>query len=220
MRRLRAAAAAALLVVATLAPAADARPDVDALGALEALPVHGADPMTGYSREQFGPAWTDNNDDALGHNGCDTRDDILARDLDQVMRAGGCTVVSGVLHDPYTGQTIQFQRGSSTSSRVQIDHLVALGNAWITGAQQLAPRERVDLANDPRNLLAVDGPANNAKRDHDASAWLPPNPGFRCAYVAAQILVKTIYRLWVTPPEKQAMAQTLSDCTRAKEAQR
>lgn len=195
----------------TAAPAS-ASPDVSALNVLATLSVHAADPMTGYSRDQFGPAWTDNNDDALGHNHCDTRDDILARDLTDVVRDGNCTVASGVLNDPYTGKTIDFQRGPDTSTRIQIDHIVALGNAWITGAQKLSPQDRVNLANNPRNLLAVDGPANNNKRDHDASEWLPPNVAFRCAYVADQILVKSVYHLWVTAPEKQAMTQALSSC--------
>lgn len=203
--------AAVILLAAAIiaAPTTAAAPDTSALATLT---VHDPDPMTGYSRDQFGPAWTDNNDDTLGHNHCDTRDDILARDLTDVVREGNCTVVSGLLHDPYTGQTIPFQRGPDTSTRIQIDHIVALGNAWITGAQQLSPQQRVDLANDPRNLLAVDGPANNNKRDKDASQWLPPNTAFRCAYVADQALVKSVYHLWVTPAEKDAMTATLADC--------
>lgn len=179
---------------------------------VDQLPVRPAASMSGYSRDEFGPPWTDNNDDALGHNGCDTRDDILARDLVDVARKGNCTVVSGVLHDPYTGRTIQFRRGRTTSVLVQIDHIVALGNAWTTGAQQLSPRQRVDLANDPRNLIAVDGAANNAKRDKDASEWLPPNRAFRCGYVLDQITVKTVYHLWITRPEKNAMTETLNHC--------
>ena len=203
----------AVLVAAVVgAPPAAAAPDTSALSVLATLAVQAADPMTGYSRDQFGPAWTDNNDDVLGHNGCDTRDDILARDLIDVVRDGSCTVISGVLHDPYTGQTIQFQRGRDTSTAVQIDHVVALGNAWISGAQHLSPQQRVDLANDPRNLLAVDGPANNNKRDHNAAEWLPPNAAFRCTYVADQINVKSIYTLWVTPEEKTAMTEILSSC--------
>ncbi|OIN79359.1 HNH endonuclease family protein [Mycobacterium malmoense] len=207
-------ATAAILVAAAMiaAPPAHASPDLAALRVLAALPVRAADPMTGYSRGQFGPAWTDNNDAAFGHNGCDTRDDILARDLVDLVREGRCTVVSGLLHDPYTGKSIHFQRGRDTSTRVQIDHLVALGDAWITGAQQLSPPQRVDLANDPRNLLAVDGPANESKHDDDASQWLPPNTAFRCTYVADQIAVKTAYHLWITPAEKHAMIAVLSNC--------
>lgn len=202
---------AVMIAAGLLAAPVHASPDRIALRILAALPVHEPDPMTGYSRDQFGPAWTDNNDDEYGRNHCDTRDDILARDLTHVVRDGACTVISGILVDPYTGKVIDFQRGTA-SSLVQIDHLVALGNAWTTGAQQLSSRERVNLANDPRNLLAVDGAANNQKRDHNAAEWLPSNEFFRCTYVADQILVKTSYHLWVTTSEKQAMTAVLKSC--------
>lgn len=201
-----------LLLAALLrADTADASPDVSALNVLATLPIHSADPMDGYDRVgDFWTAWTDDNDDALGRNGCDTRDDILARDLVDVVREG-CTVMSGVLDDPYTGQVINFQRGPQ-SSLVQIDHLVALGNAWISGARHLTQQDRINLANDPRNLLAVDGHANNIKRDHSADGWLPPNVGFRCTYVADQVLVKQVYHLWVTQPEHDTMQAVLQEC--------
>lgn len=192
-------------------PQANAGPDLLSIQSLDKLPVAAALPMVGYDRVgEFGPPWTDNNDDEFGHNGCSTRDDILARDLHSVFRQG-CTVEYGVLDDPYTGKVINFARGPH-SSLVQIDHLVALGDAWITGAQQLTQQERINLANDPRNLLAVDGHANNIKRDHDASGWLPPNEHFRCTYVSDQITVKTLYHLWVTPAEHDAMRAVLEDC--------
>ena len=146
--------------------------------------------MTGYSRAQFGQAWTDDVSVAGGHNGCDTRNDILRRDLTMVtVKPGtqGCVVVAGVLHDPYTGATIHFARGETTSETVQIDHVVALGDAWQTGAQQLSLTVRTNLANDPSELLAVSGPANDQKGDADAASWLPPNKGFRCSYVARQL---------------------------------
>ena len=171
--------------------------------------------MTGYSRAQFGPAWTDDVSVADGHNGCDTRNDILRRDLTMVViKPGtrGCVVATGVLHDPYTSATIHFVRGETTSEAVQIDHVVALGDAWQTGAQQLSPTVRTNLANDPLELLAVSGPANDQKGDADAASWLPPNKGFRCYYVARQVAVKMRYRLWVTPSERAAIAQVLATC--------
>ncbi|SHG12077.1 Protein of unknown function [Jatrophihabitans endophyticus] len=195
--------------------AANATTTRTALAVLDTLPVRGRAPRTGYDRERFGPAWTDDNDVAEGHNGCDTRNDVLRRDLDRdVVRPGthGCVVLTGVLHDPYTGAAIAFTRGARTSSAVQIDHVVALSNAWQTGAQQLSERRRRDLANDPRELLAVDGPTNQAKGDGDAATWLPPNKRYRCAYVARQIAVKAAYRLWVTRPERDAMTRVLARC--------
>ena len=150
-----------------------------------------------------------------GHNGCDTRNDILRRDLTNVELKPGsrdCVVVSGLLHDPYTGKDIPFTRGQGTSEAVQIDHVVAMSNAWQTGAQQLTAEERTNFANDPLNLLAVDGPANQKKGDGDAATWLPPQKSYRCAYVARQIEVKARYRLWVTQPEKDAMLSILDTC--------
>jgi hypothetical protein len=136
----------------------------------------------------------------------------LNRDLTNVSINDKCQVESGVLHDPYTGKTIDFKRGSGTSGAVQIDHVVALSDAWETGAQQLSSTERQKLANDPLELLAVDGPANENKGDGDAATWLPPNKPFRCEYIARQIAVKQKYRLWVTAAEKTAMVHVLASC--------
>ena len=190
-----------------------------ALSALATLPVKGRAPKTGYSRAAFGPAWTDDVDVELGHNGCDTRNDVLRRDLTaERLKPGthGCVVLAGVLADPYTARSITFTRGRDTSSRVQIDHVVALGDAWVKGAQQLTAAQRATLANDPLNLLAVDGPTNSAKRDADAASWLPPNKTFRCAYVARQVAVKQRYRLWVTAAEGAQIARVLAGCATAR----
>jgi hypothetical protein len=196
-----------------LAAASSATPASDrgALGLLATLDVKGRAPKSGYSRDQFGPAWTDDNRDPLGRNGCDTRNDILARDLHS-QHTVNCAVVRGVLLDPYTATTIRFVRGVQTSQQVQIDHVVALSDAWQTGAQRWAAATRTDFANDPLNLLAVDGPANEAKGDGDAATWLPPNKAYRCAYVARQVAVKARYRLWVTPAEHDAIAGILGTC--------
>lgn len=177
---------------------------------LDTLPVKGRAPKTGFDREeQFGPAWADTD-----RNGCDTRNDILARDLTDVVYRDGsyCVIVTGVLLDPYTGKTIDFTRGQTTSLAVQIDHVVALSDAWQKGAQGLDASTRKDLANDPLNLLAVDGPTNSAKSDSDAASWLPPMKSYRCEYVARQIAVKAKYSLWVTRSEKEAMTRVLSRC--------
>ena len=181
-----------------------------ALDTLETLEVKGRAPKTGYSREQFGAAWAD-----VDHNGCDTRNDILRRDLTSItVKPGtrGCKVMTGVLDDPYTATPIDFQQGKNTSSAIQIDHVVALSDAWQTGAQDLSVTDREQLANDPVNLLAVDGPANQQKSDGDAATWLPANKDYRCTYVSKQIDVKAKYRLWVKQAEKDAMIQVLGTC--------
>ena len=173
---------------------------------LKTISVKGRSPKTGYSRSQFGEGWGD-------INGCDTRNIVLSLQLKKVKLAeDGCIVLSGILNDPYTGRTINFLRGSTTSSKVQIDHVVALSDAWQKGAQFLKFEDRVALANDILNLLAVDGPANRQKGDSDAASWLPANKSYRCRYVARQIAVKSKYSLWVTPAEKLTMVRILNGC--------
>ena len=178
-----------------------------AAAALAALPIKGRAPKTGYSRAQFGEKWKD-----IDGDGCDQRNQVLARDLvDEVLR-GRCVVLAGTLRSVYTGKTVPFLRGDTTSDDVQIDHVVALSAAWQTGAQQLSAAEREQLANDPLELVAVEGPVNQSKGDADAASWLPPaKPGW-CGYVARQIAVKSKYRLWVTAPERDAMARVLDTC--------
>lgn len=181
-----------------------------ALAAVALLTAKGRAPMTGYGRSEYGQAWAD-----VDGNGCDTRDDILRRDLDPVtVEAGtnGCLVLAGVLHDPYTDATIDFTRGVATSAQVQIDHVVALGDSWQKGAQHWSAAKREDFANDPLNLLAVDGPANDWKGDGDTATWLPPNKADRCSYVSRQVAVKRAYALWVTVAERDAMERVLRTC--------
>lgn len=174
---------------------------------LKTIEVKGRAPKTDYKRSNFGDGWQQ-----VG--ACDTRNKILARDLEQVVykSASNCDVVSGVLKDPYTNKTINFQRGAGSSDDVQIDHVVALSDAWQKGAQALSFDKRVLLANDGLNLLAVDGQTNQDKGSSDAASWLPPNKAYRCIYVARQIAVKKKYGLWVTLAEKQAMESVLDFC--------
>lgn len=171
------------------------------LGELEVKPK---DTSQKYNRKDFYSSWST-------YNGCDMRNVILQRDLEETV-LDGCLVMSGVLHDPYTGEVINFVRGAGTSSAVQIDHVVALSNAWATGAFNLDKDGRKAVSQDPLNLLAVDGPANQQKSDQDASEWLPSNVDFQCRYVARQISVKYKYVLWVTPAEKTSMQEVLSTC--------
>jgi hypothetical protein len=181
-----------------------------ALAALATLAVKGRAPKTGYARGLFGQAWAD-----VDRNGCDTRNDILRRDLASFVlkaRTHGCLVLSGTLRDPYTGATVPFMRGQQTSIAVQIDHVVALSDAWQKGAQKWSPAKRERFANDPLNLLAVDGPSNSRKGDGDAATWLPPAKSYRCRYVARQVAVKAAYGVWVTAAEKAAITRVLASC--------
>lgn len=191
-----------------------AGPAGSALAAVEGLTVKGRAPRTGYERDAFGSAWADTD-----QNGCGTRDDILRRDLVDVRLKGGggggsggagCKVTAGTLtKDPYTGQRVKYVRGRS---KVDIDHVVALSDAWQKGAQKWQPRKRVAFANDSLNLLAVDSSANRRKSDGDTATWLPKNKAYRCVYVARQVAVKKKYELWVTGAERDAMKRVLSGC--------
>ena len=180
------------------------------LSVIEAQVTKGRAAKTGYTRAQFGQAWSD-----VDRNGCDTRNDILKRDLTAEIfkdNTHDCVVLSGMLIDPYSGESINFVRGNITSMEVQIDHVVALSNAWQTGAFKLTIKDRTALANDPLNLLAVKGRLNSQKGDGDAATWLPPLKSYRCDYVLRQIAVKMKYKLWFTAPEKEAMVRILKSC--------
>ena len=181
----------------------------DPIKAIETLAVKGRAPKTGYARSAFGPAWAD-----VDRNGCDTRNDILKRDLTQITfrtKTKDCIVEIGILTDPFSGGSINFQRGIRTSALVQIDHVVALSNAWQTGIFKSDLATRKSFANDPLNLLAVKGSLNSQKRDGDAATWLPPNKPFRCDYVSRQVEVKVKYNLWLTRAEKEAILRILSN---------
>ena len=180
------------------------------LGQLE---VRGWDRTSDFKRYRFGKAWSDDVDVEFGHNGCNTRDDILRRDLQNlVVRRGTCYAQSGTLVDPYSGVTIDFVRSPETSKAIEIDHVVALADAWYKGARSWDPQRRLDFANDPRNLLAVSPKANFDKAFRDAASWLPPNEAFRCDFVARQIEVKAAYGLWLAAKEKKAMEAVLARC--------
>lgn len=175
---------------------------------LAEIPIKGRAPKTGYERSQFGSGWKDPD-----RNGCDARNDILRRDLTGIaVKPGtsGCVVTRGVLADPFTGKRIDFVRGQGTSTQVQIDHVVALSDAWQKGAQKMSDEQRVAFANDPLNLLAVDGPSNASKGDADAATWLPPNRSFRCSYVARQTAVKAKHGLSMTKAEFEGIKRIIT----------
>lgn len=177
-----------------------------AANVLDRIEVKGRAPKSGYSRSEFGDGWAQ-------VQGCDVRNIMLSMGMTDIAYADdNCIVLNGTLEDPYTGTTIEFARGSTTSSKVQIDHVVALSDSWQKGAQMLEYEERVRFANDSLNLLAVDGPANQQKGGSDAASWLPSNKSFRCQYVARQIAVKEKYGLWITEAEESTMKRVLNGC--------
>ena len=194
------------LLLALLSPANTQAAPMEALVALNNLEVKGRAPKTGYARSQF-PHWSDPD-----RNGCDARNDTLKRDLTNITYKVGtrdCKVIAGQLLDPFSGKVITF---SATKVVIDIDHVVALSNAWQTGAAYFDKNKRSQIANDPLNLLAVDSKLNRQKGDGDAATWLPPSKAFRCEYVARQVAVKAKYGLWVTQPEKVAIDKILSTC--------
>jgi hypothetical protein len=194
------------LLLTLLSPSNTQAEPIDALAALNNLEVKGRAPKTGYARSQF-PHWSDPD-----RNGCDARNDTLKRDLTNITYKVGtrdCKVIAGQLLDPFSGKVITF---STTKVVIDIDHVVALSNAWQTGAAYFDKNKRSQIANDPLNLLAVDSKLNRQKGDGDAATWLPPSKAFRCEYVARQVAVKAKYGLWVTQPEKVAIDKILSTC--------
>ena len=194
------------LLLTLLSPANTQAAPIEALVALNNLEVKGRAPKTGYARSQF-PHWSDPD-----RNGCDARNDTLKRDLTNITYKVGtrdCKVIAGQLLDPFSGKVITF---STTKVVIDIDQVVALSNAWQTGAAYFDKGKRSQIANDPLNLLAVDSKLNRQKGDGDAATWLPPSKAFRCEYVARQVAVKAKYGLWVTQPEKVAIDKILSTC--------
>ena len=194
------------LLLTTLPLSNTAQAEQDALTALNSLEVKGRAAKTGYARSQF-PHWSDPD-----RNGCDARNDTLKRDLTQISFKSGtrdCKVLTGQLLDPFSDKIISF---SSAKSMIDIDHVVALSNAWQTGAAYFDKTKRAAIANDPLNLIAVDAKLNRQKGDGDAATWLPPLKSYRCDYVARQIAVKAKYGLWVTQPEKGAIIKLLEKC--------
>jgi hypothetical protein len=205
----------------TLDPAA-------AVQGLAALPVAPPGAMTGYDRDcgqgqgcVFGPAWSDDVAVAGGHNGCDTRNDMLDRDVragqvngvpvpKRFREPGRCVVIEGVLAEPYTGVTVHFTK--EYAGDVQVDHVVPLAAAWRAGAAGWPAQRRRDFANDPRNLLVVDASTNQSKGDSTAEEWLPPDAGFRCEYARIMVTVKSAYGLAVTQPERAALQSALDSC--------
>lgn len=204
----RADEAAARADVPTVAP------DTDVLAGITVVParIHRYD----YRRGAFGDAWTDDNDAPGGHNGCDTRNDILNRDLvDKTfvpIKRCPDAVATGTLHDPYTNATIDFQRGAKVGESVQIDHIVPLALAWDMGAYDWPLPERVRFANDPANLLAVAGQANEDKGDSQPARWMPPNKAFWCQYGMQFIAVLRGYALAVDQPSAQVLRQAAATC--------
>lgn len=171
---------------------------------LEELEVKGRAPKTGYKRTEFYDGWPT-------VEGCSLRQKILKRELGDTAVLDGCNVIKGEYDEPYTGEH-KVLNSREEVSKIQIDHVVALSDAWQKGAQQLSKEKRYELATDPLNLLAVDGAANKKKSDGDAATWLPSNKKFRCQYVARQVSVKRKYALWVTVAEKEAILKVLEKC--------
>ena len=176
-----------------------------AIEVLEKLEVKGRAPKTGYKREEFYSGWPT-------VEGCNLRQKIIKREFGESAVLDGCNVIAGEFDEPYTGEHLKFLSREEISKGIQIDHVVALSDAWQKGAQYMEYEVRNRIATDPLNLLAVDASANSKKSDGDAATWLPPNKKIRCQYVARQVSVKYKYQIWVTEAEKMAISQVLQNC--------
>lgn len=186
----------------------------DMLATVASLTVKGKAPATGYSRSQFGRAWTDDVDVRFGHNGCKQNEDMMRHSLANIATVPGsrCKIASGTLNpDPYTGAVLNYTRGQRPTL-VNLDHVVALRNAWVTGAQQWSKQKRTNFAGDPDNVILVSSTANQSKGARDLSAWEPPNKQFRCTYAQQITKLKARYGLWVTAAERDALTRVLGRC--------
>ena len=167
-----------------------------------------------YQRSAFGAAWTDATDVAGGNNACDTRNDILRRDLDEVVTTSGprcrATVTAGRLRSPYTGRVLVFRRSRATA--VQIDHIVPLSYAWDMGAHSWSSTARLRFANDPANLVAVDEKSNQAKRDLEPARWMPPARRFHCQYAKQFVAVLAAYPVMLDEPSARVLVSALHSC--------
>lgn len=162
----------------------------------------------------FGPAWTDDYDGPGGHDGCGTRDNVLARSLTEVVFRDGthnCVVVEGTLADPYSGDRLGFTK--SDAGKIQIDHVYPLSAAWDMGANGWPPDKRVRFANDiDFNLLAVNGTDNQSKSDSTPSNWLPPNEVYHCFYAGKYLSVAAQYGLPITQADQRALSSVAERC--------
>ncbi len=202
------------------APGSPTRAQLDTL--LGQVQVVGARPdALGYERGcksgqgcVFGPAWTDDYDGPGGHDGCGTRDNVLAKDMtDLVFKTGthNCVVLEGTLADPYSGTVMQFSK--SDASKVQIDHIYPLSAAWDMGANGWLPEKRIRFANDiDFNLMAVNGSDNQSKSDKTPSHWLPPNESYHCYYAGKYLSVAAQYRLPITQADQRALSAVSETC--------
>ncbi len=173
---------------------------------LARIPIGGRGAQTGYQRTaDFGAAWLD-----VDGNGCRTRDDVLARDLAVTARRSSCVVTAGTFTDPYSGKPMTFSKAHA--DLVQIDHVVPLGLAWQLGAPQWTLGQRVAFANDPEELLAVNGALNQAKGDSGPDSWLPPDHAYRCTYVIRFTRIAYTYGLRITPSMRDAVNRQLDSC--------
>lgn len=197
--------------IPTVAPGADVLANVPVIP----LRIRGYD----YRRAAFGDSWTDDNSAPGGHNGCDTRNDVLNRDLDDktfvsIKRCPNA-VATGTLHDPYTNAVVAFTRGEKTGAAVQIDHIVPLALAWDLGARNWPEDMRVRFANDPANLIAVAGNANQDKGDQEPATWMPPNAAFHCQYAMQFIAVLRGYGLPIDAPSATVLRDAAAGCPTA-----
>ncbi len=189
-------------------------PGVDVLAGIAEVPARIR--SYEYRRDGFGVTWTDDNPAPGGHNGCDTRNDILDRDLADktyvsIKRCPNAVAI-GTLHDPYTNAMVPFVRGAQVGAAVQIDHIVPLALAWDLGARNWTDDIRLRFANDPANLIAVDGPANQDKGDHEPAMWMPPNHAFWCQYAVQFAAVLRGYGLPVDAPSATVLRDAAATC--------
>lgn len=145
--------------------------------------------VLGYERESFG-GWS-----PLG--GCTTREHVIAAQLAEP--APACDLprhATGA--DPYTG-------GTFTVGDTEVDHIFPLSAAWDAGAHAWSDARRHAFANDPANLVAVDGSVNQEKSDLMPSQWSPGDRSARCWYARRLADVAASYQLSLSGEDRRAL---------------
>lgn len=175
----------------------------DAMEALYGLRVVAHD-IAPYDREDFGGRWVD-----FDGTGCTSRQDVLRRDATEWVDADGdCQPEQLVIQDRFTGSAFV----ALSAADIDIDHVVSIHDAWLTGAQQWEVHDRVAFYQDKLNLVAVEGSVNRSKSNLNAAQWLPPYEAGRCEFAARQVSVKAKWDLGVTDAEQVALADVLATC--------
>lgn len=171
----------------------------DAQALVDQLTVAPEGSGAGYDRDLF-DHWID-----VDHDGCHTRCEVLEAekryDLPGLPQGGWLSIYDGYSTDD--------------ASELDVDHVVALSEAWRSGADRWDANRRRAFANDldePDALIAVTASTNRSKSDRDPASWQPPNSGAWCQFGLGWVRVKIKWELTADDAEVRALRNILRGC--------